>query len=93
MEHGVTLAEQRLSEYKVHPSATEIQAWLMSYMADLLGEEVSATVPFERYGLDSAAAVALTGELGKWLGITLDPNLTFEYRTIEALGEFLGRHE
>lgn len=95
-QRRVTPPEQRSSEHKAHPSAKEIQAWLVSYMGDLLGtapEEVSVTVPFERYGLDSAAAVALTGDLGKWLGITLDANLTVEYRTIEAICEFLGGHE
>ena len=55
-----------------------IESWLVSYLADLLDiphEQIDVTVPFEEFGLDSAAAVALTFDLEKWLGVELDPNL------------------
>ena len=70
----------------------EIQAWLVSYLAELLEiepDEVDVTIPFDRYGLDSSAAVGMTGDLEEWLGYELDPTLIYDYPTIEALAGHL----
>jgi acyl carrier protein len=75
-------------------SATEIQDWIVAYLADLLEkepEEVDVTIPFDRYGLDSSAAVGLTGDLEDWLGTELDPTLLYDYPTVEALVQHLSR--
>lgn len=77
---------------KQTPTAEEIQAWIVSYLADLLEiepEEVDATIPFDRYGLDSSAAVGLTGDLEEWLGRDIDPTLLYDYPTVEALVQHL----
>ncbi len=77
---------------KQWPSAAEIQAWVVSYLAQLLDvepEEVEVTIPFDRYGLDSSAAVGLTGDLGDWLGHEIDPTLLYDYPTIKALVQHL----
>jgi acyl carrier protein len=77
----------------VGPTVEEIRNWLAVYVADVLDmrpEEVSVSTPFERLGLDSAAGVALTGDLAAWLGRELDPNLTGELPTIEAVASALG---
>ena len=69
-------------------STKEIEAWLTAYLANLLNvpeSKIERTIPFEQFGLDSAAAVAMTGDLARWLGADLDPNVTFEDRTIQAL--------
>ena len=69
-------------------TAAEIQAWLVSYLAELLeieSDEIDVTIPFDRYGLDSSAAIALTGDLEDWLLTELDPTLMYDYPTIEAL--------
>ncbi len=68
--------------------AAEIQAWIVSYLAELLEvdpDEVDVTIPFDRYGLDSSAAVGLSGDLEDWLGREVDPTLLYDYPTIEAL--------
>lgn len=75
-------------------SATEakIQAWLVSYLAELLeidSDEIDVTIPFDRYGLDSSALVGLTGDLEDWLGRELDPTLLYDYPTIDALVQHL----
>jgi acyl carrier protein len=73
---------------KKPPSKTEIQDWLVSYLAELLDIEVAeidVAVTFDRYGLDSSAAIAMTGDLADWLGSELDPTLIYDYPTIEAL--------
>ncbi len=77
---------------KTPPSPEEIQAWLVSYLANLLNvtnEEVDVKIPFERYGLDSSAAVGLTGDLEDWLGHEIEPTLLYDYPTIESLAKYV----
>jgi acyl carrier protein len=74
------------------PTAREIQEWIVSYLADLLeieAEEVDVTIPFDRYGLDSSAAVGMTGDIEDWLGTDIDPTLLYDYPTVEALVKHL----
>lgn len=78
--------------HKQPPSAVEIQAWIASYLAELLEidpEEVNVSIPFDRYGLDSSVAVGMTGDLEDWLGRKLDPTLVYDYPTIESLSQHL----
>ncbi|HEY9632004.1 MAG TPA: acyl carrier protein [Coleofasciculaceae cyanobacterium] len=74
------------------PSAVEIQAWIVSYLAQLLEidvDEVDVTIPFDHYGLDSSAAVGMTGDLEDWVGQKIDPTLLYDYPTIQALAKHL----
>lgn len=74
------------------PRAADIEAWLVSYLAELLEiapDALDITVPFDRYGLDSSSAVGLTCDLEDWLGCELDPTLAYDYPTIEALARHL----
>jgi acyl carrier protein len=74
------------------PTAAEIQTWIASYVAELLeidSDEVDVTIPFDQYGLDSAAAVGMTGDMEDWLGTKLDPTLLYDYPTVEALSRHL----
>ena len=71
---------------------SQIQDWIISYIAELLEvepERVDPTIPFDRYGLDSSAAYALTGDLEDWLGREIDPTAIYDYPTVEALSEHL----
>ncbi|MGL5832825.1 MAG: acyl carrier protein [Waterburya sp.] len=73
-------------------SATNIQDWLVTYLADLLAiepEDVDVTVPFDRYGLDSSAAIVMTGDLQDWLGKEVAATVIYDYPTVEALIEHL----
>lgn len=77
---------------KRQPTKLEIQEWLVSYIAkslELNAEDVDVTRSFDRYGLDSAVAIELTGDLSTWLGVNLDPMLLYDYPTIEALVQHL----
>ncbi|MDJ0508248.1 MAG: acyl carrier protein [Crocosphaera sp.] len=70
----------------------DIEAWLISYLSKLLEiepNELDPQVSFNEYGLDSSAAVILTGDLQEWLKNDLDPTLLFDYPTIAALAEHL----
>ena len=74
------------------PDPIEIQTWIVSYLAELLevdSELVDPTIPFDRYGLDSSAAYALTGDLEDWLGREIDPTAIYDYPTVEALSKHL----
>lgn len=79
-------------EQKKPRTAAEIQAWIVSYLADLLEvepDEVNIKIPFDRYSLDSSAAIGMTGDLEDWLGYKLDPTLLYDYPTIELLTHHL----
>lgn len=87
-------SEEAVSNQQLN--ADDIQAWLVSYLAELLeteAEEIDLSIPFERYGLDSSAAVILTGDLQEWLGIEIDPTILFDYPTIESLVEYLAEEK
>jgi len=83
---------EKVLESKKFPSSEKIQAWIVSYVANLLEvepDEVNITIPFSRYGLDSSAAFGLTGDLEDWLQYEIDPTLLYDYPTIESLVKYL----
>jgi acyl carrier protein len=74
-------------------TASEIQDWLVARLAELLEiepDEVEINITFDRYGLDSSAAIGLTGDLADWLGMEIEPTLLYDYPTVEALVKYLG---
>ena len=74
------------------PTASEIQTWIVSYLAELLeidADELDVTLPFDSYGLDSAVAVGMTGDLEDWLGRKLDPTLLYDYPTVQSFAKHL----
>jgi acyl carrier protein len=73
-------------------TATDIETWLIAYIARSLeveANELDPTVPFDRYGLASAAAYEMMGDLETWLGIPFDPTLPYDYPTIRSLSAHL----
>jgi acyl carrier protein len=76
----------------VDTSPAAIEGWLHAYIAELRGmkpERISRTVPLYKYGLDSASAVTLTGDLMDWLGVDVDPAVLYEHPTIEKAAAHL----
>src|SRR5581483_3698113 len=74
------------------PSIEMIHAWLISKLAELLFVEpgtIDIYEPFANYGLVSADAVGLSGELGEWLGQELSPTIAFDYPCIAVLADYL----
>jgi acyl carrier protein len=82
---------------KKHTSAAlmtkdDLHDWLVDAIARKLQidpEEIDAAVAYDRYGMDSVAAVELTGELEKRLGRRLSPTLMYDYPTVDALSRHL----
>lgn len=96
LEYGQTQSAKNLEQGRTgdatQHSLAEIQQWLIVYLAGLLEmayADVDVATPFDEYGLDSAAAVGMTGELEAWLEQDVDPTLPYIYTTIETLARHL----
>jgi acyl carrier protein len=69
-----------------------IEDWLVAEIASLQGvgpEQIDINESFIANGLNSAASVALVGDLARMLGVTLPETLTWEYPSIAALAEYV----
>ncbi len=74
------------------PTEDEIQNWLMKHVADntdIAATDIDITKPFSYFGMSSVLAIALSGELERWLNRKLSPTLTWDYPTIELLAAHL----
>jgi acyl carrier protein len=74
------------------PNAPTIEKWLASLIGELLDiapEKIDVTKRFDRYGLDSAAAISVTASLEKYLGRALDSTLLYNHPTIQKLASHL----
>jgi acyl carrier protein len=75
-------------------SAREIQDWLVARVSQAAGvpqQQIAVQEPVLAYGLDSMAVLALTADLGQWLGYRFQENPLDDYPTIEALAAFLAQ--
>jgi acyl carrier protein len=69
-----------------------IQEWLTIHLAqvlDLQPQDIDPDTAFDRYGLDSMAAVTLIGDLEEWLGQELPATLAWDYPNIAELSQYL----
>jgi phthiocerol/phenolphthiocerol synthesis type-I polyketide synthase D len=72
--------------------AEAIQAWLIGKLAEALQispDEIDESEPFARYGIGSAQAVSMAGDLEDWLGRALPATLLYDHPTIDALAHYL----
>lgn len=72
----------------------QIGQWIKEYLADLLEiepSEIDENYEFERFGINSSAAVSLVGDLEEWLGFELSPSLFFEFNTISQVSQHLAQ--
>ena len=70
----------------------DIQSFMSKSLAKILKarpEDIDTTIAFDRYGVDSASAIELTGMLSAWLHRELEPTLLFDHSTIDKLSRFL----
>jgi acyl-CoA synthetase (AMP-forming)/AMP-acid ligase II/acyl carrier protein len=77
---------------KVCERAEAIRDWLVSKITELLKvspHEIDVRQPLTSYGLDSVAAVNLSGQMEDWLGCRLSPTLLYEHPTIESIAQHL----
>ncbi|AJX85283.1 hypothetical protein BG97_3954 [Burkholderia pseudomallei 7894] len=72
-------------------SHTDIVDWMTGYLARLPadGGPIDVNRQFIEYGLDSADAMKMVGDLEDYLGFELSPSLPYQYPTIDALARAL----
>ncbi len=84
-------------EHQVHKFSTEeIAEWLTQKMASELAisiHQVHPDTPFADYGLNSMAALNITGEMEEWIGTDISATLLWDYPTITSLSEYLSKIE
>ncbi|HEX5159838.1 MAG TPA: amino acid adenylation domain-containing protein [Ktedonobacterales bacterium] len=88
-------AEER-QQVTVRRSAKEIENWLVRQLAELLEiapEEVDVRKPFTYFGLGSAESVLLAADLEQWLGVSVEPTVTWDHPTIKKVARFLARSD
>jgi acyl carrier protein len=81
-----------IEKLEKRPNTLALESWLAALVADLMGipvETIDVRARFDRYGVDSAAAVSLTDELERHLERELEPTLLYEHPTIENLAAHL----
>jgi acyl-CoA synthetase (AMP-forming)/AMP-acid ligase II/acyl carrier protein len=89
---STALKDMNMPEGGLQSDVAAMQTWLAIKLATALGvavTEIEPAEPFARYGLDSANAVALAGEIGTELGLDLEPTLFWDYPCVQALAEYL----
>ncbi|MDJ0731820.1 MAG: AMP-binding protein [Crocosphaera sp.] len=77
-------------------TAKEIQQWMMNWLTQnltLAPQTINPKKPLADYGLDSVNAVELAQALGQWLGEEIDPTLAWNFPSIEAVANHLGKGE
>ncbi|MEM8672983.1 MAG: aminotransferase class I/II-fold pyridoxal phosphate-dependent enzyme [Cyanobacteria bacterium P01_G01_bin.67] len=80
------------SSLNITSKAEAIQGWLIDKFAEVLEIEpnqIDVSQDFEEYGLESAEAINLSGDLEDYLGCRLPPTLLWDYQNIEALAQYL----
>jgi 8-amino-7-oxononanoate synthase len=73
-------------------SAEQLRGWMVARLAAALQippEAIDVDAPFVEHGLDSIAALQLTGALEEVLNRSLSATLIFDYPTIETLARHL----
>lgn len=74
------------------PTSETLTAWLterLAVHARTKPEDIQPDVPMASYGLDSVTTVTMLVEIEDELGFPLDPNVPWEYPTIDALTGYL----
>ncbi|MFJ7929561.1 type I polyketide synthase [Peribacillus sp. NPDC096448] len=69
-------------------TSSDIKKWLIEEIAarlELVPEEIETGEPFINFGLDSAEAVMLSGDLAEWLGQEVSPTIFWDFPCIEEL--------
>lgn len=85
---SLNIAAQSEQQAGAARNEAQIAHWLRHYIANIFGlppEEIPVDTTFNQMGLDSASAVAMTGDLGDWAGCDIDPSAVYEHATIQKL--------
>lgn len=70
----------------------KLRGWLVTDLARMVKiteAEVDTAKPFDAYGLDSRAAIQVSGKLEKVVERRLSPGILFDHQTIDDLADYL----
>jgi acyl carrier protein len=73
-----------------HSDLEHLLADLVGSIVEIAPDKIDRDARFDRYGIDSAAAISLAEELEQRLGRPLESTLLYDYPTIRTLAAFLG---
>jgi acyl carrier protein len=71
---------------------SELEAWLAGRVAAALGcpaDQIDRAAPLARYGIGSADAVGLAGEISQQLSLDLPATLLWDYPSLQELARYL----
>ena len=74
------------------PSEAEIRDWCLAYLSRTLDNPsipIGPDIPFPQMGLDSATSAYFIVELEEWVGVELEPELVFDYPTVDELARHI----
>ena len=89
------IAQGQLNNRSATLKAETIQGWLVDKLAVVLEIEpnqIDVGQDFEEYGLESAEAINLSGDLEDYLNCRLPPTLLWDYQNIAALSQHLAQN-
>jgi acyl carrier protein len=69
---------------------TNVRSWMLGYLARLLEideRDIDLGKSLGDFGLDSVDAVIMAGELEEHFGVEIDPNVVFEFDTLQEMLE------
>ncbi|MCD6373887.1 MAG: amino acid adenylation domain-containing protein [Caldisericaceae bacterium] len=95
-EEGKEIEESLKTAVSKDEKTRVIEQWLIKHLAENLSmseDQIDIRAPFISFGLDSAQAVGLAGDLEDFLGRTLSPTLIWDYPTIEELAHYLAQED
>eukprot|EP00727_Mastigamoeba_balamuthi_P011460 m51a1_g6937 putative beta-ketoacyl synthase (4857) ;mRNA; f:212997-229652 len=84
-------AEPEAAE-RVVRSEEEIREWLGKNFGDAMHvdpRELDPEAPLSNYGLQSVVVTEITGQLSRWLGHKVSPNVVYDFPTLSALTRHL----
>jgi thioesterase domain-containing protein/acyl carrier protein len=77
-----------LSSQSLGRSAADVREWLVGEIARALKvdpAEIDPAAPIDSHGIDSLAAISITGKLSSWLGRNLPATLMWDCPTIDSV--------
>jgi acyl transferase domain-containing protein/acyl carrier protein len=78
---------------RTRPTADHLRSWLVRVVSDIVGtgpEDIDPSASFDRYGISSAEAVNISGQLEELLDTAMSPTVLYDHPTINQLAAHLG---
>lgn len=84
--------QKNLSQAELSDSLAQLLADLMESATGTRPDVIDRDASFTSYGLDSLAMVTFVAQIEETIGIELEPELAFNYPTLNALAKFIGNN-